>query len=320
MSGTTWIILGFLSAFIGLFSLFAIPYGMKLNSNEEKLKIEKYVIDNLTRFENISNNFRALAQIKSEYYKYHLGYDDEKFIAKIRSNNRYRDSLTGSLQRLLGLRDELISYNFDSIFFDLINNNLALFYNSENDLNQFKSEKTEDLIYFVEKLVSFVNSTETKLIIERNDILSSILNNSSINIETNQMLLTFFKNKLSVLSEFKRIISNIPVSLNNEQFVERLNSDSVFRENLTQRFGKLFSHRVNAKYLFYIDQELINLIDNDLSLLYLFSTGMNKPYFKENKTCEFVTFTEKIISLIHTLENESQNNLKELYKQHKHIN
>lgn len=106
--------------------------------------------------------------------------------------------------------------------------------------------------------------------------------------------------KFNALIEIKSVLDNIPPNLNKDELREKLKNDSEFCKSLTGRLVRLFGLR--NELIPYLDSEFVALIDSDFQKLY--DIGIGHYNFKNEKIGEFVNFTEKIISLTHSLENK----------------
>ena len=233
-----------------------------------------------------------------------MGFDNQELYEQIKSDTNFRKSLVGSLIRLLGLRNELMSYNIDQKIFLLIDTFLAPLYKNQNGSYSFSDDKLSELIDFLDKLIQLVDTEEIRLINERENLFERISDDSSKNLNSKQILLDYLQQKIEVLSEVKKTIANCPSHLNKQELIIKLNAESEFNQNLTHRISKLLNYRIDQEMLFFFDQKLIEFIDVDLKALYLLDIEMNTFQIKENVTEEFVLSMEKIKSLISNLENE----------------
>lgn len=121
--------------------------------------------------------------------------------------------------------------------------------------------------------------------------------------------LDHLEHELEAFRKIKSVVANIPPNINKNKLVEKLKIDSGFRIRLTNRLVRLFGLR--DELIPYIDSRFVDLIDNQFQPLFIIETG--EYTFKEERLEEFVTFTETIITLTHTVE-------KELTQEHeKHI-
>jgi len=115
-----------------------------------------------------------------------------------------------------------------------------------------------------------------------------------------QNSLDHLEHELEAFRKIKSVVANIPPNLNKNRLFEKLKIDSGFRRRLTNRLFRLFGLR--DELIPYIDSRFVDLIDNQLRPLFTIENG--KDTFEEEKLEEFVSFTEKIITLTHTLEKE----------------
>ena len=104
--------------------------------------------------------------------------------------------------------------------------------------------------------------------------------------------------KFNALRKIKSVIANIPPNLNKEELEGRLNSDPEFCSDLTSRLVRLFGLR--DELIPFIEQELVDLIDNQLKPLFIIETGTFT--FRTDKIQEFANFADEVKTLVASIE------------------
>jgi hypothetical protein len=115
-----------------------------------------------------------------------------------------------------------------------------------------------------------------------------------------QLLVDTIKQKFDALREIKSVIGNIPPNLSKQELIERLESDSDFRRDLTGRLVRMFGLR--NELIPFIETEFIDLIDNRLEPLFIIENGTYT--FREEKIEEFANFAADARSLVVSIENK----------------
>ena len=125
----------------------------------QKTYVRQLLVDTL------KNNFDALREIKSVIKDIPPDLNKEGLIERLSNDADFRNSLTGRMVRLLGLRNELIPYIAPE-FVDLIDTQLKPLFAIENGRYTFRPEKLEAFAMFADEARLLVSSIETKLIEE----------------------------------------------------------------------------------------------------------------------------------------------------------
>jgi hypothetical protein len=103
--------------------------------------------------------------------------------------------------------------------------------------------------------------------------------------------------RLSSIREFIHAIDDIP-RLTAEELEVKLKNDSELCKSLTSRLVSIFGLR--REYIPYIEQELIDLIDNEFQQFYDIGVGSYK--FNKEKIHEFAIFSEKLAKTVRDVE------------------
>jgi len=120
--------------------------------------------------DSLKNKFDALRELKSVIQNIPPDLNEKALVEKLRNNPDFRESLTGRMIRLFGLRNELIPFIAPE-FVKLIDSQLEPLYMIENGSYTFKNEKIQEFGAFAEKAKQLVSSIEIKLSEEYKDQL-----------------------------------------------------------------------------------------------------------------------------------------------------
>jgi hypothetical protein len=112
--------------------------------------------------DSLKNKFDALRELKSIIGNIPPDLNEKAIVEKMRNNKEFRESLTGRMVRLLGLRNELIPFIAPE-FVELIDSQLEPLYTIENGCYDFKLEKMQEFGVFAERAKRLVSSIEIKL-------------------------------------------------------------------------------------------------------------------------------------------------------------
>ncbi len=112
--------------------------------------------------DSLKNKFDALRELKSIIGNIPPDLNEKAIVEKMRNNKEFRESLTGRMVRLFGLRNELIPFIAPE-FVELIDSQLEPLYIIENGSYDFKFEKIQEFAVFAEKAKRLVSSIEIKL-------------------------------------------------------------------------------------------------------------------------------------------------------------
>ena len=110
----------------------------------------------------LKNKFDALREIKSVLGNIPPDLNREALIERLGSDDDFRNSLTGRMVRLFGLRNELIPFIAPE-FVDLIDTQLTPLFVIENGRYTFRTEKVQAFAVFADEARLLVSSVETKL-------------------------------------------------------------------------------------------------------------------------------------------------------------
>jgi len=133
--------------------LIAAYIGWRLS---QKSYVRQLLVDTL------KNQFDALREIKSVMGNIPPELDKEGLIERLKNDDNFRESLTGRMVRLFGLRNELIPFIAPE-FVDLIDTQLEPLFTIENGRYTFRPEKLQAFAMFADKARLLVSSIETKL-------------------------------------------------------------------------------------------------------------------------------------------------------------
>ena len=133
--------------------LIAAYIGWRLS---QKTYVRQLLVDTL------KNKFDALREIKSVMGNIPPELDKEGLIERLKNDDNFRESLTGRMVRLFGLRNELIPFIAPE-FVDLIDTQLERLFTIENGRYTFRPEKLQAFAMFADKARLLVSSIETKL-------------------------------------------------------------------------------------------------------------------------------------------------------------
>ena len=133
--------------------IIAVYVGWRLS---QKTYVRQLVVDTL------KNKFDALREIKSVIGNIPPDLNKEGLIERLSDDDDFRNSLTGRMVRLFGLRNELIPF-IDPEFVDLIDTQLEPLYTIENGRYTFRPEKLQSFAMFADKARLLVSSIEAKL-------------------------------------------------------------------------------------------------------------------------------------------------------------
>jgi len=133
--------------------LIAAYIGWRLS---QKTYVRQLLVDTL------KNKFDALREIKSIIGNIPPDLNKEALLGRLSNDDEFRNSLTGRMVRLFGLRNELIPFIAPE-FVDLIDTQLAPLFAIENGSYTFRPEKVEAFATFADEARLLVSSIETKL-------------------------------------------------------------------------------------------------------------------------------------------------------------
>jgi hypothetical protein len=133
--------------------LIAAYIGWRLS---QKTYVRQLLVDTLKK------KFDALREIKSVMGNIPPDLNKEGLIERLRNDDDFRNSLTGRMVRLFGLRNELIPFIAPE-FVDLINTQLEPLFTIESGRYTFRPEKLQAFAMFADKARLLVSSIETKL-------------------------------------------------------------------------------------------------------------------------------------------------------------
>lgn len=133
--------------------LIAAYIGWRLS---QKTHVRQLLVDTL------KNKFDALREIKSVMGNIPPDLNKEGLIERLRNDDDFRNSLTGRMVRLFGLRNELIPFIAPE-FVDLIDTQLEPLFTIENGRYTFRPERLQAFAMFADEARMLVSSIETKL-------------------------------------------------------------------------------------------------------------------------------------------------------------
>ena len=133
--------------------LIAAYIGWRLS---QKTYVRQLLVDTL------KNKFDALREIKSVMGNIPPDLNKEGLIERLRNDDDFRNSLTGRMVRLFGLRNELIPFIAPE-FVDLIDTQLEPLFTIENGRYTFRPERLQAFAMFADEARLLVSSIETKL-------------------------------------------------------------------------------------------------------------------------------------------------------------
>lgn len=153
-------------AFLEKLGLLVVPLiaayiGWRLS---QKTYVRQLLVDSL------KNKFDALREIKSVIGNTPPSLNKKALEERLTSDEDFRNSLTGRMVRLFGLRNELIPF-IDPEFVELIDLKLTPLYVIENGRYTFRSEMIHDFASFAEEAIIVATSIENKLTEEYNEQL-----------------------------------------------------------------------------------------------------------------------------------------------------
>jgi hypothetical protein len=133
--------------------LIAVYAGWRLS---QKTYVRQLIVDTL------KNKFDALRAIKEVIGNIPPDLNKEGLIERLSQDMYFRNSLTSRMERLFGLRNELIPF-ITPEFVDLIDTQLEPLFEIENGSYTFRTDKIEAFALFAHNARSLVLYTETKL-------------------------------------------------------------------------------------------------------------------------------------------------------------
>jgi len=133
--------------------LIAVYIGWRLS---QKTYVRQLLVDTL------KNKFDALREIKSVIGNIPPDLNKEGLIERLSHDEDFRNSLTGRMVRLFGLRNEIIPFIAPE-FVDLIDTQLEPLFTIENGSYTFRPEKLQAFAMFADEARLLVSSIETKL-------------------------------------------------------------------------------------------------------------------------------------------------------------
>ena len=133
--------------------LIAAYIGWRLS---QKTYVRQLLVDTL------KNKFDALREIKSIIGNIPPDLNKEGLIERLSNDDDFRNSLTGRMVRLFGLRNELIPFIAPE-FVDLIDTKLEPLFTIENGRYTFRPEKLQEFAMLANEARLLVSSIETKL-------------------------------------------------------------------------------------------------------------------------------------------------------------
>lgn len=136
--------------------LIAAYIGWKLS---QKTYVRQLLVDTLNQ------KFDALREIKSVMGNIPPDLSKEGLIERLCKDDHFRNSLTGRMVRLFGLRNELIPFIAPE-FVDLIDTQFEPLFTIENGSYTFKQNKSQEFAMFADKAKLLVSSIEANLIEE----------------------------------------------------------------------------------------------------------------------------------------------------------
>jgi hypothetical protein len=145
-------------AFLEKLGLLVVPLiaayiGWKLS---QKTYVRQLLVDTL------KNKFDALREIKSLIENIPPDLNKKELIERLRNDETFRNSLTGRMVRLFGVRNELIPFIAPE-FVNLIDTRLTPLFVIENGTYTFRQEMIQEFAGFAEEAKLLVTSIETKL-------------------------------------------------------------------------------------------------------------------------------------------------------------
>ena len=133
--------------------LIAAYIGWRLS---QKTYVRQLLVDTL------KSKFDALREIKAVIENIPPDLNKDDLIDRLSHDKDFRNSLTGRMVRLFGLRNELIPF-ISPEFVNLIDTQLQPLFTIENGSYTFKPEKIQAFAAFADKARLVVSSIETKL-------------------------------------------------------------------------------------------------------------------------------------------------------------
>lgn len=133
--------------------LIAAYIGWRLS---QKTYVRQLLVDTL------KNKFDALREIKAVLGNIPPDLNNESLIQRLNHDDEFRNSLTGRMVRLFGLRNELIPFLAPE-FVNLIDNKLEPLFTIENGSYTLRLDKIDAFAIFANEARLLVSSIETKL-------------------------------------------------------------------------------------------------------------------------------------------------------------
>lgn len=116
---------------------------------------------------------------------------------------------------------------------------------------------------------------------------------------------TINEKRFNAIVQIKKVLDNIPPKITTQELIEKLKNNSAFCSNLTGRMKRIFG--IRTEQWLYIDPEISNFIDTNLTSLYEIGIGIYD--FREEKLNEFA---EYILQLREMIDSEEKKLIKKI--------